>query len=336
MRVIVENRIPYIEGLIEPFAQVEYLPAHGITRQAVDRADALVVRTRTVCDQALLGGGRCKMVATATIGTDHIDADYCRSAGIEVASAPGCNAPAVAQYVHATVGRLVERDGLRPRDLTLGVVGVGHVGSIVARWASQLGYRTLLCDPPRARREGVAGFVDLSLIAAQADIITFHTPLTTWGRDATWHMCGDDFLASLARCRLLINSARGPVADTAALVAAIDRGQVGSAAIDCWENEPDISRELLARAWVATPHIAGYSAEGKARATAMAVEALGRHFGWSVAPEWPTAPMLGAAAVDLERIIASYDPLADTEVLRSDPEAFERLRNHYRLRREVT
>ena len=195
MRIIVEANIPYIRGLLEKFGDVAYLPASGITADAVRRADALFVRTRTRCDASLLDGSSVKFVATATIGTDHIDLQWCRGAGIDVANAPGCNAPAVAQYVHAVIG---SRFGGDVRGLTLGVVGVGHVGGIVARWGERLGMRVLRCDPPRQRREG-GDFVDLATVAREADVITFHTPLTSSGADATWHIADSRFLESLSR-----------------------------------------------------------------------------------------------------------------------------------------
>lgn len=330
--VIVESHIPYIKGLLEPFATVEYLEPDCITRSAVHDADALVVRTRTHCDETLLGGSKVSFVATATIGTDHIDMAYCRSHGITVANAPGCNAPAVAQWVHAAIGtwrqRLHENS---QRAVTLGVVGVGHVGSIVARWGRELGYDVLLCDPPRACREGSDGFASLHEVQEHASVITFHTPLTREGRWPTWHMCDAEFLAGCKRCRLLLNAARGAVADNDAL----RHWQSGDVAIDCWEHEPDISLPLLERALVATPHIAGYSAEGKLRGTAMVVEALNAHFGWTAKPQPVTAHPDGARNVTLERIMDSYNPLTDTRCLREHPERFEELRNHYALRSEV-
>lgn len=342
IRIAVENHIPYIKGILEPFAEVLYLPAEGFTRAIVDDVDAVVVRTRTRCDERLLGDGRCRFVATATIGTDHIDLGYCRDSGITVANAPGCNAPAVAQYVHATIALFLRQSGsLRPEELTLGIIGVGHVGSIVERWARMLGYRVLLCDPPRARLEGDSRFVELGEIAAKADVITFHTPLTTVGPDATYHICDEDFVRSLTRCKLLINSARGPVTDTKALISALDDGRVGNVAIDCWEHEPCISTELLGSAFVATPHIAGYSAEGKMRATSMVVDAINKHFGWDVIAPKPSTPLLGAEHVTADGILSSYNPMTDTAALKALAASgnlasgFESLRNHYNLRHEV-
>lgn len=333
MKIIVEANIPYIKGLLETFGEVIYLPAKSIDATAVKDADALFVRTRTRCDSTLLAGSRVKFVATATIGTDHIDLDYCRNAGIEVCNAPGCNAPAVAQYVFSVIGHYM--NGSPVKGMTLGVVGVGHVGSIIARWGERLGMKVLRCDPPRQRREG-GEFASLNDIAAKADFVTFHTPLTTGGENPTFHLADKDFFKAVRSCRLLINSARGGVVDETALKAALDEGSVMAAAIDCWEHEPAIDASLLDRLFAGTPHIAGYSKEGKMRATTMALEGFERHFGVTVAGK-PTveAPLLGADINSIGEAMSSYNPLDDTARLASDLTAFESLRNNYDLRDEV-
>ncbi|MGN0214124.1 MAG: 4-phosphoerythronate dehydrogenase [Muribaculaceae bacterium] len=338
MKVLVESHIPYIKGLIEPYAEVQYLEPEQFTAQSVSQADALIIRTRTRCNNTLLDGSRCQFIGTATIGTDHIDLAYCRNRGITVCNAPGCNAPAVAQYVLSTVARHISATGeALPQKLTLGVVGVGHVGSIVARFAKECGFRVLLCDPPRALNEGPQQFVSLQQIAAEANIITFHTPLTTNGEHPTHHICNEQFLNQLKHCSLLINSARGPVFDTEALVRHLRINPRLQVAIDCWEGEPNINAELLQRAFVATPHIAGYSAEGKTRGTAMVIDQLNAHFGWHIQPKAvdPKTPTAGAANVTLQRIAESYNPLVDTQRLRTAPSDFEAQRNHYDLRHEV-
>ena len=332
MRIVIDSHIPHIRGLIEPYACVEYLEPQHITRDAVRDADALLVRTRTHCDAALLDGSRVRFIGSATIGTDHIDLDYCAAHGVTVRNAPGCNAPAVAQWVFAAIASWMRHRGITtPEGLTLGVVGVGHIGSIVARWARQLGFTVLLNDPPRENRDGSFDviFSPLEELQDRCDIITFHTPLTRDGQWPTWHLCDQNFLDGLARCRLLLNAARGPIADNAAL---LDwNGDVG---LDCWENEPDISRELLEKCVVATPHIAGYSREGKQRGTAMMLEALNGHFGWDIPVPTIDAPATGAADVTLDGIAASYDILADTARLKTNHADFEFLRNHYLYRRE--
>ncbi|WP_295731225.1 4-phosphoerythronate dehydrogenase [uncultured Muribaculum sp.] len=344
MKIVIEKNIPFIAGLLDNVACVNYLAPEEITPEAMRDADALVTRTRTRCDASLLDGSLCRFIATATIGTDHIDLGYCRERGITVANAPGCNAPAVAQYVLASVLAWAEARRRVPvgidapfplSGLTMAVVGVGHVGSIVGRWAEGLGMRVLRVDPPRAEAEGPEGFSTLDEAAREADIITFHTPLLRSGAHPTFHMADKRFFDSLQRAPLIVNSARGLVVDNAALVEALDSGKAGDAVIDCWEGEPDISPELLRRAFIATPHIAGYSREGKIRATTMALDALTRHFSLpAVAPvetigfDIPEHPSAAA-------ILASYDPFADTAALRSAPAAFEQLRNRYAYRPEV-
>jgi erythronate-4-phosphate dehydrogenase len=317
MHIIIESHIPFIRGKVESLGHTaEYLAPEDITPQAVREADALIVRTRTRCNTELLEGSRVRKIATATIGTDHIDLDYCRRRGIEVHNAPGCNAPAVAQYVLASVAALCSPG------VTIGIVGVGHVGRIVERWALANGYKVLCCDPPRAAAEGADGFVTLDEIARRADVITFHTPLDS----TTRHMADAAFFNSLAKHPVVINAARGPIVDTPALIQALRSGQVADAVIDCWEGEPAISTVLLQLAKIATPHIAGYSAEGKLRATAMALHAIDSRI------DMPLPPVADAPA--LVAISASYSPMADTAALRSAPEQFELLRNQYVYRAE--
>lgn len=333
MNLIIENNIPYIKGAFEKLgATVRYLAPKQIDAVAMADADALITRTRTRCDAALLASSKCKMIASATIGLDHIDTQWCRSHGIEVANAPGCNAPAVAQYVlRAILQLLPDRN---PDALTLGIVGVGNVGKIVEKWARSLGMKVMLCDPPRAEKEGSEAFRTLGDIARQADIITFHTPLTTTGPHATHHLADSAFFRSLQCKPVIINSSRGAVVDNSALVEAIRSNKVAAAAIDTWENEPEINHTLLELAAVATPHIAGYSASGKIRATKMAAEAVCRHFNLP-APQIdapPPAPV--PESVTIAQLLDSYDISADTAALKQAPANFEALRNNYNLRPE--
>lgn len=334
LKIVIEKNIPFIRGVLDGMAEVTYLSPSEITRDALMDADALITRTRTRCDEALLHGTRCRFIASATIGLDHVDLDYCRKAGITVANAPGCNAPAVAQYVLASLLTVWKGD---LAGKTLGIVGVGHVGSIVDDWARQLGMRTLLCDPPRAEAEGAEGFCGLDDIALEADAVTFHTPFTRSGQPyATQHLCDARFLSLLKRRPVIINSARGPIADNAALLQSLRDGQISAAVIDCWEGEPDIDAGLLEAAAVATPHIAGYSREGKVRATRMAVSALCRHFGLAEPPmDELSVPQGAARHVTADAIRASYNPLDDTRRLKEHPGCFEDLRNNYDLRAEV-
>lgn len=328
--VIADAHVPGLEPL-EQVATVVRMAPDAIDADAVRDADALVVRTRTRCDAALLAGSNVKFVGTATIGVDHIDREWCAAQGITVASAPGCNAPAVAQYVFASLLSVINRP---LSSYTIGIVGVGNVGRIVERWARGLGMRVLLCDPPRARMEGPEGFVSLDEIARHSDIITFHTPLIADGPDRTVHLADGHFFNSLRRAPIIINAARGPVTDTVALIEALDRGVVSHAIIDCWEGEPRINPDLLSSAAVATPHIAGYSLNGKMRATVAVCDALCHALGL---PRLEGLPAVDPVpdTVTVRGIISSYSPEDDTAALRARPADFETLRNNYALRPEV-
>lgn len=329
--VIIEKNIPFL-SVLRPHARVRFLAPEDITAEAVRDADALLVRTRTRCDAALLAGSRVSFVGTATIGTDHIDLPWCAAAGIEVANAPGCNAPAVAQYVFSSLMRVINRP---LRQYTLGIVGVGHVGSIVARWGRAMEMRTLLCDPPRQLAEGGDGWADLDTICREADIITLHTPLTDTGEYATRHLFDAARMASLRRAPVIINAARGPIVDNEVWVEAIDAGLAGPAIVDCWEGEPHISHELLSRAAIATPHIAGYSRQGKARASQAVLTALCRHFGMPEIKIAETTPPPVPASITPSTALYGYDPVADHNMLVDYPDDFEHLRNNYRLRDEL-
>lgn len=313
MRIIVENKIPFLRGRLEHLGNVEYLAPEDITPAAVRDADAIAVRTRTRCNEALLGGSNVKLVATATIGTDHIDLGWCKKHGVKVVNAPGCNAPAVGQWVDAALTALFP-EGVSGK--TLGVVGVGHVGKIVVEGARRRGMRVLQCDPPRALAEGPEGFVDMETIAREADAITFHTPLDA----TTRHLCDAHFLGTCLRRPAILNAARGAIVDTDALIETLKAGTVTATAIDCWEGEPKISEALMDLCTVATPHIAGYSLEGKRRAADAVVAAMeGRQ-----APASPGIPPH----------YTPYDIQADTRDFKSAPTSMERLRNAYPLRPE--
>lgn len=331
MKIIIEKNIPFIKGMLDNVAEVSYLAPDEINAAAMRDADALVTRTRTRCDASLLDGSKCRFIATATIGTDHIDLDYCRSHGITVKNAPGCNAPAVAQYVFAVIAKLRGLD----TGFTLGVVGAGHVGSIIVDWAKDMGINTLVCDPPRADAEGKEGFTDIEEIARKCDVITFHTPMTRDGKYPTFHLLDRNLVDKMERKPLIINSARGPVTDTQALLYGLHSGKIGCAAIDCWENEPGISPELLDLAAVATPHIAGYSREGKIRATRMSLDSLTSYLGLPKVEMAEKVPEGAATGVTLASVASSYNPLDDTEALKSSPESFEKLRNTYNYRDEA-
>lgn len=338
MRVIVDNKIPFIREAVEHIAdEVVYAPGSEFTPDLVHDADALIIRTRTRCDRHLLEGSRVRFIATATIGYDHIDTDYCRQAGIQWANAPGCNAPSVAQYIHSVLLLLQLKRDKPLAGLTLGVVGAGHVGSLVTEVGMDLGMKVLVNDPPREEQEGPGRYSTLQALAQESDIITLHVPLQHDGNHPTYHLADERFFRSLRRQPVFINTSRGEVHDTRALLAALDEGLVSDAVIDVWENEPDIDRTLLQRTFIGTPHIAGYSADGKANATRMALTAVCRFFDikpdFHIAPPKPLNPVI-TAANETEAYLQMYDPRRDSEALKAHPERFEQLRGDYPLRRE--
>lgn len=332
LKIVMEANVPFMREGLEKLGEVIALPADEITPDVMAETDILVTRTRTRCDAALLSGSRCRFIGTATIGTDHIDLEYCAARGITVANAPGCNAPAVAQYVMAAIK--ATKGGFE--GLKLGIIGVGHVGSIVDRWARGLGMQTLLNDPPRFRAEGDARLnTGLDRIAAECDVITVHTPYTLRGEYATHHLLGEDFFSMAKRRPLVINAARGPIADTGAMLEAYARGLVGGLAIDCWEREPAINRDLLDVAVIATPHIAGYSRQGKIRASRMVAESLLRYLGRPDSDiDLFSFPEVGEIPAVVGADALKYDIMADTARLRLSPSTFEMQRNKYALREE--
>ncbi len=314
--LIVDRDIPYIGGVLEPWFTVRYLPGRAIGPEAVREAVGLVVRTRTRCDAAMLEGSSVRLVATATIGTDHIDLGYCASRGISVVSAPGCNAGGVAQYVAVALHAL----GLDVPGHTLGVVGVGHVGRLVAEAGRRMGLHVLLSDPPREAVEGPAGFTPLGELLLASDILTLHIPLWEENRD----FADARFFSQMRRGAAFINASRGEVVDEAALLAA--RPELGRIVLDVWKGEPDINPALLAAADIATPHIAGYSIQGKINGTEAVVRAVGECFG--------IAPLRAFSVPAFPLPESPYDILSDDAALRADPSAFEALRSHYNYRNE--
>ena len=328
MKIIADCAIPFLEDVLTPFAEVVRIAGKTITAADVRDADALIVRTRTRCDARLLAGSRVRMIATATIGFDHIDLGWCAAHGIRVTTAAGCNARGVLQWIGAALVHLAHVQGWQPDGRTLGIVGVGHVGSLVKEYAEAWGFRVLCCDPPREEREHL-GFLPLEEVAAQADLLTFHTPLD----ETTRHLADERLLGMLRPDAVVINTSRGEVVDGEALVRS---GH--PCALDVWEHEPAIDRTLLDRALIATPHIAGYSEQGKANATAMAVGAVARRFalpleGWypAVAPSHPRSIGWDELAATIG---ARYDIAAESDTLKRHPERFEALRNGYSYREE--
>lgn len=348
MKIIADNKIPFLAGALEPYAEVIYLPGSETTPQIVSDADAIITRTRTICNEGLLKGSRVKMIATATIGFDHIDTAWCNANGIEWTNAPGCNSWSVQQYIASLLVNLAQSYKFDCKDKTLGVIGVGNVGSKVAHIAELLGFKVLLNDPPRAAKEGQRGFTSLDTILEKSDIITCHVPLQKDGPYATYHMFDKERIAKLRKDQFLINSSRGPVVDNAALKDALKAKSIAGASLDVWENEPNIDTELMDLLFTATPHIAGYSLDGKANGTTMSVQAIARKFNlpckdWHVT-DIPlpaqdvcfTIDVTGKTAAEIiqEAILYTYDIKNDDKRLRASVSTFEKQRSDYPVRRE--
>ncbi len=328
LKIVIDSAIPFIKDVFEPHASVSYVDSKSIDADIVRDANALIIRTRTKCNRELLHNSQVKHIATATIGFDHIDLDYCREQGIKVTTAAGCNARGVLQWMGATLVYLSRKQGWDPTERTLGVVGVGNVGSLVERYAKLWGFKVLSCDPPRHLREG-GDFVSLEQICAQADIITFHTPLNA----QTHHMVDSKVLASTKTSSIIINASRGEVVDTQAL-----KESGHEFVLDVWENEPNIDLEVLDKAILATTHIAGYSVQGKANATTMAVRQVSESLKLPLEMWQSDAPRVEPRDISWEELLestpASYDIEQESLYLKSHPRDFEQLRNSYSYREE--
>ncbi len=347
MKIIIDDKIPYIKGAFEPFAEVIYLPGGKTTPEIVKNADALITRTRTICDENLLAGSSVKFIATATIGFDHIDTEFCKKNGIKWTNAPGCNSESVNQYIASALFSYALRKRLKLIDMTIGIVGVGNVGSKVAHSCKAIGMKVLLNDPPRQRAEGTSLFTDIETIKKEADIITFHVPLNYNGIDQTYHLGDETFFQNLEKNPLIINTCRGEVIDTESVYNALEAGDIVGFIADCWECEPDIDPELLNFVEYGTPHIAGYSKDGKANGTKMSVQAISRFFNLGIdnwepsGIEEPANPIITIdgsqrreESIIAEAVISTYDIENDDDALREAPHLFEKLRGDYPVRRE--
>lgn len=337
MRIVIDEKIPFLQDALEAMGHsVLPLPGVEISKESLCGAEALFVRTRTRCDASLLEGTEVRFIGTATIGYDHIDSAYCAQKGIEWTNAAGCNADAVLQYVQAVVYSWAKDNDIALRGHVLGIVGVGEIGSRIDRWARSEGMRTVLNDPPRAAR-GEQGFSSLAEIAAQSDIITFHSTLNKGGDYPSYHLADAAFFSSLSRCKLFINASRGPVVDNRALLEVLQGNGTMAAVLDVWEDEPQISLSLLNKVYIASPHIAGYSAEGKINATRQVLEAFAAYCGGVPVPSLalqPPVPAVVEARTFADAALEIYSPHEDSRALKSNPAAFEELRNNYKLRRE--
>ncbi|MBZ2167757.1 MULTISPECIES: 4-phosphoerythronate dehydrogenase PdxB [Marinobacter] len=358
MLIVADENIPLVDSFFDDFGEIRRVSGRHMGPDDVREADVLLVRSVTKVGRELLEGSRVRFVGTTTIGTDHIDLEWLEPAGIRFASAPGCNANSVAEYVLSVVSVYAEKQGLEDwTELTVGIVGAGNVGGELSHKLERLGFEVRLCDPPRAEREGDEGPEFVSLEQALAcDVVTLHTPLTRDEEHATYHMIGADQLAGLTGEQLLINAGRGEVIDTQALADRLDAPNAPLVALDVWEQEPRIDPGLVDRVWIATPHIAGYSLEGKVKGTEMIYQALSGFLGLPVRkksgqflPEPALSKVAFTGAAEEDRAIcvalrACYDPRGDDGRLRAAMKgnaeeralAFDRLRRNYPVRRECS
>lgn len=348
MKILVDENMPYARELFSRLGEVKAVPGRPIPVAELEDADALMVRSVTKVNESLLSGKSVKFVGTATAGTDHVDETWLKQAGIGFSSAPGCNAIAVVEYVFSSLLMLAERDGFALRDRTVGIIGVGNVGGRLQARLEALGIRTLLCDPPRADRGDEGDFRSLEELVQEADILTFHTPLFKQGQYKTLHLADDAMIRCLKPGTILVNASRGPVVDNAALLARLNAGQLLSVVLDVWEGEPDLNVELLKKIDIGTPHIAGYTLEGKARGTTQVFEAYSAFIDKAQqvaldtllpAPEFGRITLHGTLdQPTLKRLVhLVYDVRRDDAPLRKVagvPGEFDKLRKNYLERRE--
>ena len=354
MLIVADENIPLVDAFFAEFGEIRRLPGRQITRADVHDADVLLVRSVTKVDRDLLEGSAVRFVGTCTIGTDHLALDYFHQEGIQWSSAPGCNARGVVDYVLGSLLTLAEIEDANLNQRTYGVVGAGEVGGRLVNVLKGLGFNVLVCDPPRQAAEG-GDYVSLEQIIERCDVISLHTPLDKSAENATWHLLDQQRLNQLKHGTWLINASRGPVIDNNALREVRTRREDLQAVLDVWEAEPQVDVELADLCVLATPHIAGYSLDGKQRGTAQIYQAfcdfLGQEAVIKLADLLP-APWLAkvelSADSDPAWALATvcrgvYDPRRDDADFRrslvgtvqEQKLAFDALRKHYPVRREI-
>jgi len=351
VRILADENIPMLE-VFARHGQLRRVAGRSLDRAVLADAEVLLVRSVTQVDQALLAGSQVKFVGTCTIGTDHLDLQYLTQQGIGWASAPGCNARGVVDYVLGALLTLAERDGVELSKRCYGVVGAGQVGQRLVQVLRGLGWQVLVCDPPRQQAEG-GDYVDLATVLERCDVVSLHTPLTQQGEHPTFHLLGAEQLQSLQQGSWLINASRGAVVDNQALKQLLTQRHDLRVALDVWEGEPQVDAELAQRCDIASAHIAGYSLDGKIRGTSQIYQAFCQHFALadSAAIEFPAQTLLAmelAAHTPVEealRVIcrAVYDPRSDDAAFRLSLQgdaltrraAFDQVRKNYPVRREI-
>ena len=342
MKIVVENKIPYIKEAIQLVSNnVVYLSSNDFTTENIRDADVLIVRTRVKCNEQLLKGTKVKFIATATIGFDHIDVDYCKRAGILWQNAPGCNSGSVQQYIESSLYLLERQFNLLLSNMTIAIIGVGHVGRKIEALCREIGMRVLLHDPYRRDAEVNFNHSSLDEIFAESDIITFHVPLSRGGKYPTYHLVDSSFFSKFTKGIFVMNTSRGEVIETNSLKEALNLGVVKQAIIDVWENEPHIDLELLNKVFIGTPHIAGYSADGKSMASQMALQAvcdfykIDRKISIAAPRPMENQDMVLEVNSYSEAALAVYNPEKDSKLLKDSPDKFEWFRGHYYVRREL-
>lgn len=354
MLIVADENIPLLDAFFEGFGEIRRVAGRSIDRAVVEQADVLLVRSVTNVNRALLEGSKVRFVGTCTIGTDHLDLDYFQQAGITWSSAPGCNARGVVDYVLGSLLTLAEIEGVDLTQRTYGVVGAGEVGGRLVNVLQGLGWNVLVCDPPRQAAEG-SGYVSLEQIIEQCDVISLHTPLTRQGDGATWHLFDRDRLNQLKPGTWLINASRGPVVDNAALREVLLQRDDLQAVLDVWEAEPEVDVALAELCVLGTPHIAGYSLDGKQRGTAQIYQAYCDFLGQPaqvqlsdlLPPPWLSRLTLSADSDPAWALAMMcrgvYDPRRDDADFRrslvgsvsEQRAAFDVLRKNYPSRREI-
>ncbi len=354
MLIVADENIPLLDAFFAGFGEIRRVPGRSIDRATVEQADVLLVRSVTNVNRALLEGSKVRFVGTCTIGTDHLDLEYFNEAGITWSSAPGCNARGVVDYVLGSLMTLAEIEGVDLTKRTYGVIGAGEVGGRLINVLKGLGWNVKVCDPPRQAAEG-GDYVSLEQIIEQCDVISLHTPLTRSGDGATWHLFDQQRLQQLKPGSWLINAARGPVVDNAALREVLLEREDLQAVLDVWEAEPQVDVELAELCVLATPHIAGYSLDGKQRGTAQIYQAycefIGQPANIQLSDLLP-APWLSEVSLHADSDPAwalamlcrgVYDPRRDDADFRrslvgsvaEQRAAFDVLRKQYPVRREI-
>jgi erythronate-4-phosphate dehydrogenase len=347
MRIVADDNIPFIKSILGNYAEVVYIPGHQICRDHLVSTDALLVRTRTLCNENLLKGTAVKFIGTATIGTDHIDLAYCKQNGIHVANAPGCNSNSVTQYIASALAYYSQTKNKPLAGLIMGVIGHGQVGSKVVNLAKALKMEILVNDPPLAQMNPNYGFSPLETLLEKSDILTLHVPLTDFGQYPTTGFFGNTCFRKLKRAQLLINTSRGEVLDELALLNYKSNNFGFEYIVDVLSNEPLVSKVLVEGSLLSTPHIAGYSVDGKANGSAMILKSLFKFFNIP-APEWYPVEIssvnpihifidntsLSAESTAKKALLTTYNIHHDNDLLKGDLSSFEKIRNTYPTRLE--